>query len=181
MTEPTADDPVRRLDRLQLKNRRLKWLTALLTAVVIVTVIYYNLPQRRVYLPSLIVMLDGWDAGIVSAQGTWKSDANRVLYPPVFPDKASKIVCYKDLGYCFEAIATLKENLLHADQETLEIERWDQERVITRPKPEGVCGKFVMSISRAMKSVDGLIVRAAESELCNSFPKEQRLKLADGP
>jgi hypothetical protein len=181
MAEPTVDDLVRRLDRLQLKNRRLKWLTALLTASATAMAIYYNLPQRRIYLPSLIVILDGWDAGIVSAQGTWTSDANKALYPPVFPDKASKIVCYKDLGYCFESIATLKENLLHADQETLEIERWDQERVITRPKPEGVCGQFAMSISRAMKSVDGLIVRTAESGLCNSFPKEQRLRLGDGP
>jgi uncharacterized BrkB/YihY/UPF0761 family membrane protein len=55
MTEPTVDDLVRRLDRLQVKNRRLKWLTALLTAGAIVMAIYYNLPQRRVYLPSLIV------------------------------------------------------------------------------------------------------------------------------
>jgi hypothetical protein len=150
------------------------------SAGVIFLAIYYNLPQKRVSLPSLIVILDGWDVGIVSAQGTWISDANRVLYPPAFPDKASKIVCYKNLGHCFESIGTLRDNILHAEHETLEIERWDRERVITRPKPGGVCGQFVMSISRAVKSVDALIVRTVESELCDGFPKEQRLRLRDG-
>lgn len=179
MTGPTLDDLVRRVDRLQMKNRRLKWVVALSIIGAIVLGIYYNLPHRQVYLPSLIVTLDGWDSGMISAQGTWSSEANKTLYPPSFPEKASKIVCYKKLGYCLESIATFKENLLLADHEMLEIERWDQERVITRPKPEGVCGQFVMSISRVMKSVDGLIVRTGESELCNGFPKEQRLRLGD--
>jgi hypothetical protein len=176
----TEDDTQRRLARLQLRIRLLKCLTAVTGAVAIFMAINYNLPQRRVYLPFLIVMLDGWDAGIVSAQGTWTSDANRVMYPSGSPDKASKIVCYKDLGYCFESIATLKDNVLLANHESWPIEHWDAERVTTRPESEGICLKSAISINRKMKSVDALVVRANDGEFCNGFPKEQHLRLSDG-
>ena len=111
---------------------------------------------------------------------TWISDANKFLYPPSFPDKTSKIDCYKKLGYCFESIATFKDNLLLTQLDSLEIERWDREHIITRPEREGICGEHVMSINRAMKSVNALITRRSESELCDGFPKEQRLRLGNG-
>src|SRR5262245_53415473 len=131
MTDPTVDDLVQRLDRLQLRNRRLKkWLTVLLIIGVIVMAIHYNWPRRKIIYLHYHIFLDTWDSGFVSAMGTWNSDADKTLYPPVFPDKASKIVCYRELGYCFESIATFRDNLLAAELDTLEIERWDRENII---------------------------------------------------
>ena len=158
----------------------MKCLTAVASAVAIFMAIKYNLPQRRVYLPFLIVILNGWDAGIVSAQGTWITDADKASYPVNFPDKASKLVCYKRLGYCFESIATLKDNVLLANHEPWPIEHWDAERVTTRPESEGPCLKSAISINRKMKSVDALVVRANDGEFCDGFPKEQHLRLSDG-
>ena len=154
---------------------RLKWLIAILT-IGAVGVWIYKLPPKPVYLPSLIVVVNGWDSGLVSALGTWRSDADKTLYQPSFPVKTSKIECYKRLGYCFESIATFKDNLLLADLDMLEIERWDRESIIIRPQKEGICGELVMSINRAMKSLDALITRRDQSELCDGFPKEQRLR-----
>jgi hypothetical protein len=167
------------LEKVFKVKTRLKWLIAILTIGTIGLWIY-KLPSKPVYLPSLIVVLNSWDSGFVSAEGTWSSDADKTLYPPLFPDKTSKIVCYKKIGYCFESIATFKHNLLLAELDTLEIERWDRENIITRPKSEGICGEHVMSINRAMKSVDALITRRGESGLCDGFPKEQRLRLGNG-
>jgi hypothetical protein len=166
------------LEKVFKVKTRLKWLIAILTIGTIGLWIY-KLPPKPVYLPWLIVALSSWDSGFVSAQGTWSSDVDKTLYPPSFPDKTSKIVCYKKLGYCFESIATFKDNVLLAELETLEIERWDRENIITRPQSEGICGEHVMSINRVMKSVDALITRRSEGGLCDGFPKEQRLRLGN--
>lgn len=90
------------------------------------------------------------------------------------PLKKASLVTALSLSLAF------KGNLLLAELDTLEIERWDRENIITRPKSEGICGEHVMSINRAIKSVDALITRRGESGLCDGFPKEQRLRLGNG-
>src|SRR5262245_47311542 len=79
------------LEKVFKVKTRLKWLIAILT-IGAVGLWIYNLPPKPVYLPSLIVAVNGRDSGFVSALGTWGSDADKTLYPSLFPVKTSPLL-----------------------------------------------------------------------------------------
>jgi hypothetical protein len=178
MTEPTMDDFVVRLDQLQRKNRRLKWLiTALLTVGAIVIAIDYNLPQGRPLLPPLVVSLDYWDAGFVSGKGTWTSFGGEMG----FPVQTSEIKCSKDMGYCLESTATFRDGFLNVSLDMHEIDRWDQYQITTKTET-GLCGTSnPMQINRPTKSLTSIIVYTNKRDaICKDFPAELHHVLVSG-
>lgn len=178
MSEPTMDNFAERLDQLQRKNRRLRrWLVALLTVGAIIIGIYYELPQGRPWLPPLLVALDYWDAGFASARGTWTSFGGGMA----FPVQTSEIKCFKDMGYCFESVATFRDGILNASQNVHEIEQWDQYQITTKSE-KGLCiNSNTTQINRATKSVTGIIVYTNKGDaFCKDLPAELHHVLVSG-
>jgi hypothetical protein len=132
--------------------------------------------SRTVFFPGLQVFVDFWDQGWVSVTGTWKIVGQKSGRPI----QTSKILCDKKLVICTEATAHLDNDLLSANTEVHQIDRWDEHEIVTAPKQSAACARYTMRIGRAQKAVTGLRLRTSDVGICAGFEAELHLKLVDG-
>lgn len=186
MNDSATDDLPQQLKQLRRKNRRLKWIMALvIVGTIVVTMFVADWFQKRIFhkllaLPPLIVALDGWDAGYVRAKGTWTSFGGKMDHPI----QTSEITCWKDMGYCFESVAQFDVGSsvygMALFQDMYEIERWDQHQITTKPNETGLCVRDTIQIGRATKSVTSIGRYRKDHPLCKGFPDELHHVLVSG-
>ena len=139
-----------------------------------------TLDQKPPYLPSRNVSTDLWDAGYVSASGTWTIAGEAQAQP----HQTSRIDCHREAGTCTEATAILRadggQSSLSVDIDAYEIERWDQHEVVTKPLQFG-CTRYVKRIARLQKAVSGTRSTTGSGGACKGVDQgEMYLTLADG-
>ena len=142
---------------------------------------YVALNEQIVSLPQLSVRTDAWDAGYVSAEGTWTIQGEELAWP----EQTSRIRCFLGLGICLEATAVIETRPfgtgehLSVELNTYEIERWDDTELVTKPRHDALCVQHILRISRVQESVTGIRSTVSTEELCKGI-SEKYLVLADG-
>lgn len=135
---------------------------------------------QPVGLPFLHVFIDLWDAGYVSASGTWIISGEQMG----LPEQTSKIDCRRERGICTEATAIVfgegGERQLSVDIDIYEIERWDTHEVVTKPLQFG-CTRYVRRFNRVQKSVTSIRSTISTEDTCKGIDHtEKYLVLSDG-
>ncbi len=89
-----------------------------------------------------------WTNGYFRAEGTWVT-----VSPKRAVDVNTAIVqCSKDEGQCIEGTAFVFNGMLGADLNVLQIERWDEHEIVTKPD-DAACARNVLRISREQNRV----------------------------
>lgn len=98
------------------------------------------------------------------------------------PIQTSTITCVKALNHCFAANAILYDaKLLTSDLELLEIERWDQHEIVTKPT-DATCARTTTRLSRDQQVVTG-VWSTFNTPKCASLgfaPGDKHLRMVDG-
>jgi len=139
-----------------------------------------TLDQKPTSLPRRFVYTDQWAAGYVSASGTWVIAGEEQS----FPQQTSKFDCDRRNGTCTEVTAILTSDggggRLSIDTDTYEIERWDEQEIVTKPLQFG-CTRYVKRISRLQKTASGIRSTTKADAGCKGMDLDEKyLKLADG-
>ncbi len=139
------------------------------------------LDRQIVNLGGLFVHTDMWGEGYVSAQGTWTISGEKQAWP----EQRSEIQCFRDIGKCIEATAIVKhegEPYLSVALEIYEIERWDAQEIVTKPRETAMgCVRYVLRFNRLNKSVTGTRSTISDEGLCKGLDRgEKHLVLVDG-
>lgn len=126
------------------------------------------------------VFVDQWTRGFVSADGTWTAAGEELPSP----EQTSNITCDRAQAVCREATARVSRNgtarLLSVDVFTYEIERWNDEEIVTKPRQFG-CSGTTERWSRSDKSVTGVRSTTSNEGSCRAFERhEVQLVLEDG-
>lgn len=126
------------------------------------------------------VYTERWDRGVVSADGTWTVAGE----PMVWPEQTSNISCDRALAVCREATALISgkgaDRILTVELYTYEIERWNDEEIVTKPLQFG-CTGTVRRWNRAGKSVTGVRSTTSNEGSCREVERvEVNLVLEDG-
>jgi hypothetical protein len=119
-----------------------------------------------VILQSKHVSIDLWDRGYVLAQGTWVIAGEAQAWP----EQTSTLKCDRALGTCSEATAVVSRGearVLSVDLDTYEIERWDQQEIVTKPLERG-CARYVRRFNRVQQSVSGIRSTISRQGSCAS-------------
>jgi hypothetical protein len=119
-------------------------------------------------LPPSHTELDQWEKGFVSVSGTWVNDGDS---EPAMP-RVSQITCYKDGGFCIEAIAMMFMGTLKADSDLLEIERWDDVEIVTKPL-QANCTRTITRINLAQALVTSLRSTISTDPSCAAVDKNE--------
>ena len=140
------------------------------------------LEQHAVDLPALLISTAAWDDGYVFAEGTWAIRGGDMAWP----EQTSKINCFRDLGICIEATATIESSALGTgewhlvlDLHTYRVERWNAVEIVTKPRHESPCVQHVRHFRRLQKSITGLRGPFSKDRRCDGMP-ERQLALVDG-
>lgn len=132
-----------------------------------------------VTLPSKHVITEMWDRGYVSAQGTWTITGGETADP----EQTSTLECDRARLECVEATATISHLLgpfLSVATDTYEIERWDSQEIVTKPKQFG-CVRSVRRLNRVQKSATGIRSTTSREEHCKMIDNaEKYLVLVNG-
>jgi hypothetical protein len=125
------------------------------------------------------VFVDEWTRGYVSADGTWTVVGEEMASP-----ETSNITCERAQAICREATAKISRTgtsrLLAVDVYTFEIERWNDEEIVTKPRQFG-CTGTVHRWVRSDKSLTGIRSMTSNEGSCRAFERQEiRLVLADG-
>ena len=117
------------------------------------------LEQHAVDLPALLISTAAWDDGYVFAEGTWAVKGEDLAWP----EQTSKINCFRNLGICIEATATIESSALGTgerhlvlDLHTYQVERWNAVELVTKPRHQSPCVQDVRRFRRLQKSVTGV-------------------------
>jgi hypothetical protein len=126
------------------------------------------------------VFTERWDRGDVSADGTWTVAGE----PMVWPEQTSNITCDRAQAVCREATALISgrgaSRMLTVELHTYEIERWNDEEIVTKPLQFG-CTGTVRRWNRTQKSVTGLRSTTSNEGSCRTVEREEvALVLEDG-
>ena len=126
------------------------------------------------------VFTERWDRGDVSADGTWTVARE----PMVWPEQTSNITCERAQAVCREATALISgkgsNRILTVELHTYEIERWNDQEIVTKPLQFG-CTGTVRRWNRAQKSVTGLRSTTSSEGSCRAVEREEvDLVLEDG-
>ncbi|MDQ6735198.1 MAG: peptidoglycan-binding protein [Nitrospirota bacterium] len=109
------------------------------------------LDQLQVQLPPSVFLGGTWEAS-VSATGTWTIVNRR----QAMPLQTTHIECNRKWKYCVESTAVVEEgNRLLLNLENNEVERWDDQEIVTKPKSTG-CVTETLRLSRSQKTVTRL-------------------------
>lgn len=140
------------------------------------------LEQHTVVLPELLISTDAWDDGYVFAEGTWDVRGEEM----VWPEQTSKINCFRDLGICLEATATVKASRpgtgewhLELELHTYQIERWNAVELVTKPRHQTQCVHHVRRFRRLQKAVTGIQGPVSRDEQCEGTARRD-VALVDG-
>ena len=140
------------------------------------------LEQHTVVLPELLISTDAWDDGYVFAEGTWAIRGEEMAWP----EQTSKINCFRDLGICLEATATVASNApgtgewhLELELHTYQIERWNAVELVTKPRHETQCLQHVRRFRRLQEAVTGIRGPLSRAEPCVDTAKRD-VVLVDG-
>ena len=126
------------------------------------------------------VFVDQWTRGYVSADGTWTVTGEDMTSP----EQTSNITCDRAQAVCREATARISRmgttRLLAVDVYTFEIERWNDEEIVTKPRQFGCTGTTHRWI-RSEKSLTGVRSTTSNEGSCRAFERrETQLVLEDG-
>jgi hypothetical protein len=140
------------------------------------------LEQHTVVLPELLISTDAWDDGYVFADGTWAIRGEDM----VWPEQTSKINCFRDLGICLEATATVESSApgtgewhLELELHTYQIERWNAVELVTKPRHQAACVQHTRHFRRLQNSVTGVRGPLSRDRRCERTAKRD-LELVDG-
>jgi len=126
------------------------------------------------------VFVDQWTRGFVSADGTWTVAGEDLPSS----EQTSSISCDRSQAVCRESTARVSRSgtarLLSVDVYTYEIERWNDEEIVTKPLQFGCSGTMHRWI-RSEKSVTGVRRTTSNEGSCRAFERrEAQLVLEDG-
>ena len=126
------------------------------------------------------VFMERWDRGDVPADGTWTVAGE----PMVWPEQTSNITCDRAQAVCREATALISgkgsSRILTVELYTYEIERWNDEEIVTKPLQFG-CTGTVRRWNRTRKSVTGVRSTTSNEGSCREVEREEvDLVLEDG-
>jgi hypothetical protein len=126
------------------------------------------------------IILDRWDRGFVSADGTWTVVGEDMASP----EQTSNITCDLTDALCREARATISgtglDRRLTVDLFTFEIERWNEREIVTKPLQFG-CTGTAHRWDRTGQSVTGVRSTTSSEGSCRTAERiERRLVLEDG-
>ena len=126
------------------------------------------------------VFVDQWTRGFVSADGTWTVTGEDMTSP----EQTSNITCDRAQAVCREATARISRTgttrLLAVDVYTFEIERWNDEEIVTKPLQFGCSGTMHRWV-RSSKSLTGVRSTTSNEGSCRAFERrEAHLVLEDG-
>jgi len=126
------------------------------------------------------VFTERWERGSVSADGTWTVAGE----PMVWPEQTSTITCDRAQAVCREATALISgkgpTRILTVELHTYEIERWNDEEIITKPLQFG-CTGTVRRWNRIQKTVTGVRSTTSNEGSCREVEREEvDLTLEDG-
>ncbi|HTK87551.1 MAG TPA: peptidoglycan-binding domain-containing protein [Nitrospiraceae bacterium] len=133
------------------------------------------LDQFPLQLPPFVFLDETWDA-TVSATGTWTLVNGR----QVGSLQTTRIECNRQWKYCVESTAVVGEsNQLVLNMENNEVERWDDQEIVTKPKVRG-CVTDTLHLSRSQKSVTRLRVPTVSEPCRHSDVQNVTLRLESG-
>src|SRR3989344_6633671 len=141
-----------------------------------------TIEHHPTFLPMLHVFTDFWDAGFVSASGTWVLSNDKMSEP----EQTSKINCDRRMNICTEAFAIVggegSDRRLFVDIDIYEIERWDDHEIVTKPLQSALgCVRHVRRFNKLQKSVTGIRSTISNETNCKEvFVKELYMELTDG-
>lgn len=126
------------------------------------------------------VFTERWDRGDVSADGTWTVVGEAMAWP----EQTSNITCERAQAVCREATALISgtgsRRTLTIELHTYEIERWNDEEIVTKPLQFG-CSGTVRRWNRTQKSVTGVRSVTSNEGRCRELERvELALVLEDG-
>lgn len=116
----------------------------------------------------------------IRARGTWASDGAQVANPL----QTTLLECYRDFGICIlnqaEIDTFFNSKTLTTNTEILDIERWDQYEMVTKPK-DALCARWTTRISLKAKTVTSTRTRIGDDKGCEHIDsKDWVLRLTDG-
>jgi hypothetical protein len=126
------------------------------------------------------VFVDQWARGFVSADGTWTIVSGEMISP----EQTSNITCDRAQALCKESTARISRTgstrLLAVDTYTYEIDRWNDDEIITKPRQFG-CTGTVQRWSRSGTSVTAVRSMTSNEGSCRAFERsETHFVLEDG-
>ena len=126
------------------------------------------------------VFTERWDSGNVSADGTWTVAGDAMIWP----EQTSTITCERAEAVCREATALISgtgsRRMLTLELRTYEIERWNDEEIVTKPLQFG-CTGTVRRWNRTQQSVTGVRSTTSNEGSCRELERvETALVLEDG-
>jgi hypothetical protein len=138
------------------------------------------LDSAPIRMQSKHLILDRWDRGFVSADGTWTTPGADLAAP----EQTSHITCELVEALCREARATVSgrgpSRTLSVDLFTFEIERWNETEIVTKPLQFGCVGTVHRWV-RAGQSVTSVVRTTSRQGSCVAAePVERTLVLEDG-
>jgi len=121
------------------------------------------------------VFVELWSQGYVGLTGTWVIDNDK----SAFPLQVSRIVCRLNDKSCTESRAEVSEDTLMVNQDSYEINRWDEHVLIYTGSAQ--CVDYVYTVNRDTKQVSGIRKsKVGKEKECPVHSKELLLRLADG-
>lgn len=84
--------------------------------------------------------------GFISAQGIWTSDTKQP-----FSWQAATIHCYRDWGYCIEALAIFNNGALLVYNNNYKVTSWNKDEI--EAVEENVCAQTIIRFDRIAKAV----------------------------
>jgi Putative peptidoglycan binding domain len=109
------------------------------------------LEQLLVQLPPTTFSADAWEVS-AAASGTWIIVNGRQLLPM----QTTRIECHRAWKRCIESTAVIDENnQLVLTMSAEEVERWDDQEIVTKPKANG-CITETLWLSRSQKTATRL-------------------------
>lgn len=128
-------------------------------------------------LPSSFFYADQWNQ-YVYASGTWVMTNDTIAWP----QNRAEVECRRQDGLCIVGTAYIATPMLWHLLNTFEVDHWDDYEIISKPDDSGLCGRTVLKINRANKSVEELSSPKINAGVCKTVNgKEDTLTvLKDG-
>jgi hypothetical protein len=126
------------------------------------------------------VILDRWDRGFVSADGTWTAAGGDLASP----EQTSNITCDRAAAICREARATVtgrgSARVLSVDVYTFEIELWSDQEIATKPLQFACVGTILRWDRKTRAVVAARTTTSTEGSCVSAEPVDATLVLEDG-
>lgn len=164
----------RRIMRRRKITRALSWLLVWpLGAIILTLAIGYLLTPFQPVRPDVYrFAAEQWDDGVVFAVGSIALEGDEL------PINHAEISCRRDIGECVEVRAELRDGMLSALSDRRQIIRWDEQVIVS--SSSSPCGEVVMTIDRALETVNTVRTRKSNDEMCAWMNARNSYRLVDG-